>query len=93
MAAAVARCQATLAGVEEVGQREEELEEQGRDNRLPTRPGQPRLLPTLEVTEEATAVAEPLVRWEEVTVPLPDGVGGLAAPVAAVVISRANWLP
>ena len=89
----VARCQVTLAGVEEVGQREEELEEQGRDNRLPTPPGRPRLLPTLEVTEEATAVAEPPVRWEEVTVPQLDGVAGSAAQVAVVVvISRANWL-
>ena len=99
MAAVVARCQATLAGVEEAGQREEELEEQRRDNRLPTRPGQPRLLPTLElevteeVTEEVTAVAGPLVRWEEeVTVPLLEGVGGLVAQVAVAVISRANWL-
>ena len=95
MAAVVARCQATLAGVEEAGQREEEQEERRRDNRLPTRPGQPRLLPTLEleVTEEVTAVAGPLVRWEEeVTVPLLEGVGGLVAQVAAAVISRANWL-
>ena len=91
MAAAVARCQATPAGVEEAGQREE----QGRGSRLPTPPGQPRLLHTLEVevtveaqlvevTEEVTAVAGPLVRWEE------DGEGDLAAQGLVAVIFRAN---
>ena len=91
VAAAVARCQATRAGVQE----EQEVEQEG-DNRLPMRPGQRRRLHTqegeameqprrVEATLEATAVAP--VRWgrEEDTEP-----PGEEAMVAPLVTFRAN---
>ena len=94
VAAAVARCQATRAGVQEEVQEQEE-QEQG-DNRLPMRPGQRRRLHTqegeameqprqVEATLEVTAVAP--VRWgrEEGTEP-----PGEEAMVAEVVTFRAN---